>query len=97
MPLPVFWKRETWAPAQPGEVEKADEEEVEFPGELFEELRRGLEESQALIPASARKFQGWEVGLLERFDIGDVKRKEAIGEEKDIDGSVGNGAELSSA
>jgi hypothetical protein len=72
--MKVFFKRETWAPPQPGEPEKVDEEEVVFPMGLFEELGRVLSVSQNILPVGARKFQGWEVGLLERFDIGDVKK-----------------------
>lgn len=66
--MKVFWKRETWAPLQAGEVEKADEEEVEVVGALFERLERALVESQGGMPGSARRWGDWEVGLLERFD-----------------------------
>ncbi|KAF1975834.1 hypothetical protein BU23DRAFT_552317 [Bimuria novae-zelandiae CBS 107.79] len=76
--MKVFWKRQTWAPPEPGEPEKADEEEVEFPEELFEELGKALVESQELLPASARRFQGWEVGLLERFDVEDVRKRAGV-------------------
>jgi hypothetical protein len=67
--MKVFWKRETWAAAVPGNVERVDEEEMEFAGELFGALERALEESQGWMPGCARRFQGWEVGLLERFDV----------------------------
>jgi len=77
--MKLFYKHESWAPPQPGEVEKADVEEVVFPRSLFEELRRVLGVSQAILPFGARKFQGWEVGLLERFDVGDVKVKGVVG------------------
>ncbi|KAK7183507.1 hypothetical protein DPSP01_008488 [Paraphaeosphaeria sporulosa] len=66
--LKVFWKRQTWAPLQPGEVEKVDEEDVEVVGVLFEALGRVLVESQGGMPESARRWGEWEVGLLERFD-----------------------------
>lgn len=70
--MKVFWKRQTWAPPRPGEMEKADEEDVGFPAVLYAELEKVLEGSQGVLPGSARRFQGWEVGLLERFDGGDV-------------------------
>jgi hypothetical protein len=71
--MKVFYKHETWAPPNPGEVEKADVEEVALPAQLFEELGRVLSLSQRILPVGARKFQGWDVGLLERFDVGDVR------------------------
>lgn len=40
-------------------------------------MEKTLEESQDVLPATARKFQGWDVGLLERFDVGE----EALGEQ----------------
>lgn len=73
--MKVFYKQQTWKPLEPGEPESASIEDVEFPDELFEELKKGLEQSQELLPPTARKFQGWDVGLLERFDVGDVGRE----------------------
>lgn len=58
-----------WAAPKAGEVERADEEEVEFPGGLYEVLEGALVDSQKVVPVSARRFQGWDVGLLERFDV----------------------------
>lgn len=72
-----FFKKQRWAPLQPGEPESATIEDVEFPRELYEEMEKTLEESQDVLPATARKFQGWDVGLLERFDVGE----EALGEQ----------------
>lgn len=71
-----FFKKQAWAPLKPGEPESATTEDVEFPLELYEELQKSLYESQSIIPATARKFQGWDVGLLERFDVGE----EVLGE-----------------
>ena len=83
--MKVFYKHETWAPPQPGEPEKADVEEVVFPKGLFEELDRVLKVSQRVLPVGARKFQGWEVGLLERFDVGDKRRSAVNGLEEGVD------------
>lgn len=81
--IKCFFKKQTWAPLRPGEPESATIEDVEFPQELYEELERTLEDSQDVLPATARKFQGWDVGLLERFDVGE----EVFGKE-DIEGQI---------
>jgi ubiquitin-protein ligase E3 D len=84
--MKVFYKRQTWTPLQPGEPESASIEDVPFPEELFEELSKALEEGKALLPVNARMFQGWEVGLLERFEIQDVRG--AIGRNESSDPSA---------
>lgn len=70
--IKIFWKPQTWSPPQPGEPESASIEDVVFPGEVFDGLESALRSSQALLPMNARGFQGWEVGLLERFDVDEV-------------------------
>lgn len=45
-------------------------------------------ESQKIIPPTARRFQGWDVGLLERFDVGD----EVIGEQEGVESVEGGKA-----
>jgi hypothetical protein len=70
--MKVFYKHQTFAPLKPGEPESASIEDVEFPEELFQELSSVLDASQKVLPPTARKFQGWEVGLLERFDGRDL-------------------------
>ncbi|KAF2792235.1 hypothetical protein K505DRAFT_326309 [Melanomma pulvis-pyrius CBS 109.77] len=72
--MKVFYQHQTFALPKAGEQESASIEDVEFPGGLYEELERGLRESGGLLPVSARQFQGWEVGLLERFDVGETDR-----------------------
>lgn len=71
--IKVFYEKKTWRPLSAGEVEESSVEDVEFPLELFEELERGLRENQKVLPESARRFQGWDVGLLERFDVGEIE------------------------
>lgn len=78
--MKCFFEHKTWRPLRPGEPESANIEDVEFPEELFEELKTVLERSQRVLPPTARKFQGWEVGLLQRFDLGDLTLKD-MGEE----------------
>lgn len=41
-----------------------------LPAHVLESISRSLLESTALLPVSARKIQGWAVGLLDRFDSG---------------------------
>jgi hypothetical protein len=67
--MKVFYQRQTWRALQPGEPESATVEDVEFSADLYDELDRALERSQRLLPPTAKKFQGWEVGLLERFEV----------------------------
>ncbi|KAL2352205.1 ubiquitin-conjugating enzyme E2-binding protein [Cryomyces antarcticus] len=43
-------------------------EEIELPSRAFRALTQRLEFTARLLPLSARKFQEWNVGLLERFD-----------------------------
>ncbi|KAE9976535.1 hypothetical protein EG328_002568 [Venturia inaequalis] len=47
-------------------------EHLLFPPGLYKSLVESLETSQLLLPAAARKFQDWNVGILERFDARDV-------------------------
>ena len=42
-------------------------EELELPSMVFEALSNALLESNRMLPASARKFNEWQVGLLSRF------------------------------
>lgn len=90
--MKVFYQPQTWQPLQPGEPESASIEDVEFPEELFIELRNVLGESQRVLPPTARKFQGWEVGLLERFDGRDLLTTQELGDE----GSEGDLADVES-
>ncbi|CAI6331593.1 unnamed protein product [Periconia digitata] len=72
--LKIFYRHQTYAPPQPGDMESTSIEDVGFPALLWDELRDGLGRSQRVLPESARVFQGWEVGLLERFDGGDISQ-----------------------
>lgn len=70
--LKLFYQHQDYLPSNDGTQAISMVEEVEFPKELYEELTRSLKESQALLPVGARKFQGWEVGLLGRFDPAEI-------------------------
>lgn len=93
--MKVFYKQQTWQPLKPGEPESAGIEDVEFPEELFHELSTALRKSQSLVPPTARKFQGWDVGLLERFDIRDVQKQQEDGYENGHE-SEGDDADVES-
>lgn len=45
-------------------------EEVELPSMVFEATENALRRSNLMLPASARKFNEWQVGLLSRFSRG---------------------------
>lgn len=70
--MKVFYQSQTWSLPAPGEPESATTEDISFPQELYEHLKQALKSSQRLLPATARRFQGWEVGLLERFNPREV-------------------------
>ena len=48
----------------------AELEEVYLPPYIYQELRKSLHESNQALPTSIRKYQDWDIGLLERFVIG---------------------------
>jgi hypothetical protein len=82
----VFYQRQTWQPLKPGEPESASIEDVEFTQDLYEELGKALVGSQRLLPPTARKFQGWDVGLLERFEVAEAGMGDVKGDEEDEGG-----------
>lgn len=54
-------------------------EHLLFPPSLFKALVEALDVSKRLLPGVARKFQDWDVGILERFDARDVELGEDVG------------------
>ena len=44
-------------------------EDINVPLKILSAVHASLEQSTSLIPGSARRFQDWRVGLLERFDV----------------------------
>jgi hypothetical protein len=63
--MKVFWKVVTEEQA----VKLMDKvEEVPLPSEAIKEVSAYLRDSALILPPSARKFQGWDVGLLERWE-----------------------------
>jgi ubiquitin-protein ligase E3 D len=47
---------------------QASLEELPLPASIFASFQNSLIESTDLLPPSARKFQGWTIGLLDRFE-----------------------------
>ena len=47
-------------------------ERINLAPKLFDCLQKTLQNSKDLLPASARAFGGWDIGLLERFTLADV-------------------------
>jgi len=88
--MKVFYQKQTWQALKPGEPESASIEDVEFPVDLYEELEKGLEGSQRLLPPTAKKFQGWDVGLLERFEVLEAGLGDGSGEEEGEAGANGS-------
>jgi HECT-like Ubiquitin-conjugating enzyme (E2)-binding len=43
-------------------------EELILPPRIFDEVRQALLRSAELLPSSVKQLNGWQVGLLERFD-----------------------------
>lgn len=97
--MKAFYQKQTWQALKPGEPESAQIEDVEFPEDLYRELERALERSQRLLPPTAKKFQGWHVGLLERFEVleagmgHDVVNGEVGGNEKREADGIGKAGE----
>lgn len=46
-----------------------DAQDIMFAQQAIKEARSCLEQSTSILPPSERIFQGWKVGLLERWDV----------------------------
>jgi hypothetical protein len=47
-------------------------EELELPSMIFEALKIALRRSTSMLPASARRFGEWDVGILSRYQRGKI-------------------------
>jgi hypothetical protein len=65
--MKVFWKTLTPEAAE-ALMESNRVEELLLPGEAICEIQACLQSSSLFLPPSARKFQNWNVGLLERYE-----------------------------
>jgi hypothetical protein len=65
--MKVFWKAVN-AKAAEAMMESNRVEELLLPTEAICEIEACLRSSSLLLPPSARMFQNWDVGLLERYE-----------------------------
>lgn len=65
----VFWDRVDEGKAG-YLLEREDTDELVMPAEAVDDVVRGLEESKGVLPPMSRGYQGWRVGLLERYEKG---------------------------
>jgi len=47
---------------------QASLEELPLPASIYDSFQNSLTESSDLLPPSARKFEDWTIGLLDRFE-----------------------------
>lgn len=61
-----------WKPVSNAEstklIDTQKAEDIVLPRDAVVEIEKHLRESARLLPPSARLFQGWNVGLLERYE-----------------------------
>ena len=65
--MKVFWKTLTIEAAEKL-VGSNGVEEMYLPFEAIDGIASCLQSTSSFLPPSARKFQDWDVGLLERYD-----------------------------
>jgi hypothetical protein len=65
--MKIFWKSIIAEEAHKL-LDSTTHEEVSLPVETILEIEKCLRDSASFLPPSGRKFQDWDVGLLERFD-----------------------------
>lgn len=64
--MKVLWKHASVGEAK-GLLDKEKAEDITLPDDVVLEIETCLRESARSLPPSARLFQGWNVGLLERY------------------------------
>ena len=67
--LKAFYQHPTTSAQKMLDANPTSLEELYLPGPILQHLDSVLSNSSNMLPASARKFQTWDVGLLERFDL----------------------------
>lgn len=66
--MKIFYKHVVDAQVKEKLLDDAAVEEISLPENVMEELVGVLGESNALLPGSVRRFQEWDVGILDRYD-----------------------------
>lgn len=69
--MKVFWQTIT-NPKEYLDKHDMSVEEITLPHDLHQALLSALDQSRAILPSSASTFQGWKVGIMERFSINEV-------------------------
>lgn len=65
--MKVFYKK-TDEPLKLLDAHQSTLEELALPEQEFFQLAQALEDSAQILPQSARTFQEWQVGLLDRYE-----------------------------
>jgi hypothetical protein len=65
--MKVFWKKVTLETAE-NLAEGNGVEEILLPSEAICEIESCLRSTSLFLPPTARKFQNWDVGLLDRYE-----------------------------
>ena len=74
--MKILWKPVDDAPKITNEQHFSHEHLV-LPPHIYRTLKQTLEASKLIQPQSGRKFQDWNVGLLERFSWEDISGSDA--------------------
>lgn len=74
--MKIYWKPLADA-AKVMDEHHFSHEHLVFSPHVYTALKQALEASEFLLPQSARKFQDWNVGLLQRFSWEDVSGSDA--------------------
>ncbi|KAL3427533.1 hypothetical protein PVAG01_01042 [Phlyctema vagabunda] len=69
--MKIFWKNVSLETAK-ALADRLEVEEIYLPLDAFESVRQALTDSSSLLPENGRKFRGWEVGLLDRYELLDT-------------------------
>jgi ubiquitin-protein ligase E3 D len=65
--MKVFYKK-TEEPLKLLDDHQSTLEELALPEQEYSQLAEAMEESASILPQSARTFQDWQVGLLDRYE-----------------------------
>lgn len=74
--MKLMWKH-LEKPKEMLDTHQFSHEDLSLPDHVYQTLSRTLKNSSDILPESARKFQDWNVGLLERFDWEDIRGTDA--------------------
>jgi len=73
--MKIFWKPVSGSIAEKL-MDTEGVEELILPQETIVEIERDLAESASLLPRTNRKFQDWDVGLMDRWEAKNAVAKD---------------------